>query len=294
MSITLSAPSLSLHSSLSHAPPHHRPVAFLRHLTLRHNHHRRLFCVAAAIPPEPVAWTKAPLAGVLPATETLFYVTVDVSNSPDLVANFACAGQYLHLRIPKVVLKPTTLYIASPPSLAEKTLEFEFLVRSVPHTTAAALCKLEKGHVVELSGIQGSGFDIDQLSPPKDYPTVLLFATGYGISPVRSLIETGFGADKRSDVRLYYGAENPEAMAYKERFKNWEASGVKVIPVYSRPGANWTSESGYVQGAHARAKKIADPRTTGAVLSGNPNMIEEVTALLVAEGVSREKILLAE
>lgn len=34
-------------------------------------------------------------------------------------------------------------------------------------------------------------------------------------SPIRSLIEAGFNADKRSDVRLYYGARNVNWMAYQ-------------------------------------------------------------------------------
>ena len=37
-------------------------------------------------------------------------------------------------------------------------------------------------------------------------------------SPIRSLIETGFGADKRNDVRLYYGATNLNRMAYRVLF----------------------------------------------------------------------------
>lgn len=34
-------------------------------------------------------------------------------------------------------------------------------------------------------------------------------------SPIRSLIESGFSAAKRSDVRLYYGARNLKRMAYQ-------------------------------------------------------------------------------
>lgn len=40
----------------------------------------------------------------------------------------------------------------------------------------------------------------------------------YLCSPIRSLIETGFGADRRSDVRLYYGARNLKRMAYQVWF----------------------------------------------------------------------------
>lgn len=37
-------------------------------------------------------------------------------------------------------------------------------------------------------------------------------------SPIRSLIESGFSATKRSDVRLYYGARNLKRMAYQVGF----------------------------------------------------------------------------
>ncbi|KAL0408922.1 UNVERIFIED_CONTAM: Fruit protein [Sesamum radiatum] len=118
----------------------------------------------------------------------------------------------------------------------------------------------------------GKGFDIDQISPPENYQTVLIFATGSGISPIRSLIEAGFSADKRSDVRLYYGARNLNQMAYQ-------------------PDDSWTGEPGYVQAAFARDKGVFSPQSTGAVLCGQKQMAEEVTSVLVADGVSTEKIL---
>lgn len=187
--------------------------------------------------------------------------------------------------------KPSFLAIASPPSLAGEKGLFEFLVKSVEGSTAEALCGLDKGDVVELTRAMGAGFDIDRISPPNEFPAVLIFATGSGISPIRSLIESGFGADKRSDVRLYYGARNLRRMAYQDRFKDWESSGVKVIPVLSQPDGTWDGESGFVQAAFAKAKNIFQPQVTGAVLCGQKQMTEEVTSLLVADGVPGEKIL---
>ncbi|KAJ6910719.1 hypothetical protein NC652_021390 [Populus alba x Populus x berolinensis] len=137
----------------------------------------------------------------------------------------------------------------------------------------------------------GRGFDIDQIEPAEKYPTVLIFATGSGISPIRSLIESGFNADKRSDVRLYYGARNLKRMAYRDRFKDWESSGVKIVPVLSQPDDNWTGESNYVQAAFSRFKQIYSPTGTGAVLCGQKQMTEEITSILVSDGVSSEKIL---
>jgi hypothetical protein len=48
-------------------------------------------------------------------------------------------------------------------------------------------------------------------------------------------------------VRLYYGAKSPEAMAFRERVTEWEAAGIKVVPVFSEKG------EGYVQDALAKA-----------------------------------------
>ncbi|KAH8500681.1 hypothetical protein H0E87_015782 [Populus deltoides] len=262
------------------------------HLTthLRHHRMRRLATVAAAVWQDTTVWTQAPLSGIEPAAESLFHVRIDVLDSPDLAASHTRAGQYLQLRVPDVE-KPSFLAIASPPSDAASKGAFDFLVKSVAGSTAELLCGLKRGDVVELSQAVGRGFDIEQIEPAEKYPTVLIFATGSGISPIRSLIESGFNADKRSDVRLYYGARNLKRMAYQDRFKDWESSGVKIVPVLSQPDDNWTGESNYVQAAFSRAKQIYSPTGTGVVLCGQKQMTEEITSILVSDGVSSEKIL---
>ncbi|GAB4828818.1 hypothetical protein Ancab_018479 [Ancistrocladus abbreviatus] len=286
------------------------PMSILRRLTLPfyshlhlHLHRRRVHyslnkrrrvshvaAAAAALRQDTTVWTQAPLAFIEPAAESLFHATINVSDSPDLASSHTSAGQYLQLRVPDVE-KPTFLAIASPPSLAAVRGEFEFLVKSVPGSIAELLCGLRKGDFVELSQVMGDGFHVDRISPPEEYSTVLIFATGSGISPIRSLIESGFGANKRSDVRLYYGARNLQRMAYQDRFKDWESSGLKIVPVLSQPDKSWTGETGYVQAAFSRAKRISNPKSTGAILCGQRQMAEEVTSVLVADGISSEKIL---
>ncbi|KAL2518943.1 FAD/NAD(P)-binding oxidoreductase [Abeliophyllum distichum] len=284
----------------SHAP--HRTKLFLplpmtlsklkpfNHLS-HHLRRRGLTVTAAAVRQDTTLWTPAPLLEVSPAAEFIFNITIDVSDSPDLASSYTKAGQYLQLRLQDPNTKPSFLAIASPPSTASSKGVFEFLVKSVTGSTAELLCGLQKGDVVELSQAMGKGFDIDQISPAKNYQTVLIFATGSGISPIRSLIESGFGAEKRSDVRLYYGARNLNRMAYQDRFKDWNSSGVDIVPVLSQPDDSWTGEQGYVQAAFARARRIFSPQYTGAVLCGQKQMTEEVTSILVGDGVSSEKIL---
>ncbi|XP_042021761.1 fruit protein pKIWI502 [Salvia splendens] len=286
MAVTIHSPTLS-----SHVPPMTlsklRPLRHLSH----HLRRRSLAVSAAAVRQDTTLWTPTPLLKISPAAESLFSITIDVSESPELAASYTKAGQYLQLRLPEPESKPSFLAIASPPTAAASDGVFEFLVKSVAGSTAELLCGLQKGDLVELSPAMGKGFDVDQISPPESYQTVLIFATGSGISPIRSLIEAGFGAEKRYDVRLYYGARDLNKMAYQERFKAWESSGVNIVPVLSQPGDSWTGEKGYVQDALVRNKNITNPQSTGVVLCGQKQMAEEVTSIVVGDGVSSEKIL---
>ncbi|KAI4379122.1 hypothetical protein MLD38_005457 [Melastoma candidum] len=257
--------------------------------------HRRFLSVSAAAVHHDAAslFTPAPISRIDPAATSsplLFHVHLDLSDSPELLSSYMIPGQYIQLRIPGF-RKLSFLAIASPPSTAAATGEFEFLVKSVKGSTAEALCRMRKGEFVEVSQAMGKGFEIDRIGPPEKFPTVFIFATGAGISPIRSLIESGFCAERRSDVRLYYGARNLERMAYRDRFKDWESSGINIIPVLSKPDHRWSGEIGFVQAPFNRADKNFSPLETGAVLCGQRQMAEEITSILVADGVSREKIL---
>lgn len=43
---------------------------------------------------------------------------------------------------------------------------------------------------MEASPVQGKGFPVDRI-PAESHPTVYMFATGTGISPIKALIESG-------------------------------------------------------------------------------------------------------
>lgn len=178
MAVKIHSPSLSFHvpqpsMTLSHLRP-------LRHLS----HHLRrssLAVSAASVKQDTTLWTPTPLLKISPAAESIFSVTIDVSESPELAASYTKAGQYLQLRLQDPESKPSFLAIASRPSAAASDGVFEFLVKSIVGSTAELLCGLQKGDVVELSPAMGKGFDTDQISPPENYQTVLIFATGSGI-----------------------------------------------------------------------------------------------------------------
>lgn len=249
---------------------------------------RALSGVAFALDQQELLFLEAPLTSIEQAAEQVFSLVLDISGSAALKSGHTRAGQYVQLRV--AGSKPAYMSIASPPKTAASG-SLEFLIKYVKGQTAGLLCDLRKGDKVEVGPVSGKGFPIERLAPAEDFPTVLLFATGTGISPVRSLIEGGFDAIKRSDVRLYYGTKTLQWMAYQDKFKEWELSGVKIVPVLSQSDDDWTGESGYVQASFAKEKGISDPLRTGAILSGQKEMIQDVTSYLVAEGVPQEKIL---
>ena len=78
---------------------------------------------------------------------------------------------------------------------------------------------------VAVSPVMGKGFPVDRV-PASDFDTMLIFATGTGISPIKALIDAGaLDVQSRSDVRLYYGAIDTNHMAYLNR---WAATGLCV------------------------------------------------------------------
>ncbi|KAM0862859.1 hypothetical protein ACQ4PT_044981 [Festuca glaucescens] len=278
---------LTLRPSSRHAFAHPkmlRSLPFLR---------RRLpsLVTVAAVQQDAAVWNAAPVSsvGAASADGMLFHLRVDLSDAADLASSYTAPGQYLTIRVPgEDGLKPAFMAIASPPGAGGG---FEFLVKTVPGATAEKLCGLRDGDVVELGAVMGKGFPIERVTPTDAAETLLLFATGTGISPIRSLIEFGFAADQRADVRLYYGARNLQTMAYQDRFAEWESTGLKIVPVLSQPDDSWKGARGYVQKAFLEAKNIANPTSTGAVLCGQKQMLEEVTLALAADGVSQDKIL---
>ncbi|CAL4977486.1 unnamed protein product [Urochloa decumbens] len=271
---------------------------------LRPHHHRLLSAAALAsaapaptaapVPPQaPTEWAEAPVASVRPATAdaSLYHVSLDLSAHGGLLASHAAAGQFLHFRLPSAPY-PIFLAIASPPPApgsSSPAAAFDFLVKRLPGTPSARLCDLRPGDLVHVgASVVGRGFDVARIADARD---VLVFATGSGISPIRSLVESSFVEDHKAGISLFYGVRNLQRMAYQERFNDWETKGVKIIPVLSRPDSQWTGERGYVQNVFSRMKNIVNPSSVGAILCGHKQMTEEITRVLVADGLSKDRIL---
>src|SRR5262245_30713367 len=123
-------------------------------------------------------WYEAKIDAVQPIADDLTSITLDLHGTP-LVGEHKLPGQHVKLSVPGVGEAPFA--IASVPDA--KSRRFDFLIKGGTHV-ADALSKLPRGATVRISKPTG-GFPIDKAKGR----TLLLFATGSGISAIRSVIE---------------------------------------------------------------------------------------------------------
>lgn len=227
---------------------------------------------------DPIEWTAAKIISSKPAAQGLQRLAVDTGSIAD---EYKIPGQFVQVRVGDS--KPGFFAIASPPDPNNQGV-VELLVKPVPDSASQLIADSKEGDSVDVSPVMGKGFPIAKL-PVDQYDTVLIFATGSGIAPVKALIESAdLQASGRKDVRLYYGTRSEDATPFTEDAAAWE--GVKIINVYSSAG------EGYVQDVFAKEGSLADGAKTGAVLCGQKQMCEQVTQILLERGVAPDNILL--
>jgi NAD(P)H-flavin reductase len=218
-------------------------------------------------------WYPATLVARSPAADGLTDLTLDVSVGP-LASTHQRPGQYVRLRLPGH--EEGMFAIASPPDAAGR---WDLLVKEGSELPDA-LVRLPLGSRVEVSRPEGRGFPLEHVRGTE----LLLFATGSGISAIRSVIESiRRERDTYGRVTLYFGARTPGAFAYERDFESWERAGIRVVPTVSQPGASgWQGLTGYVQ-AHLAEKPLA-PGTI-AFVCGQQEMVQGVIKALEARGL---------
>ncbi|WP_224363762.1 NAD-binding oxidoreductase [Hyalangium versicolor] len=224
-------------------------------------------------------WHPATLVARSPSADGLTDLTLDLSETP-LRGAHQRPGQYVHLRLPGHP-EEGLFALASPPGNSGR---WDFLVKEGSPLTSA-LIHLPMGASVEVSHPEGRGFPLEQARGK----ALLLFATGSGISPIRSVIES-IRRERREygRVTLYFGVRTPSAFAYARDFEAWEQSGIHVVRTVSQPGASgWQGLTGYVQGHLAEEPLSAD---TMAFVCGQQEMVTGVVQALQARGLPASSI----
>jgi sulfhydrogenase subunit gamma (sulfur reductase) len=195
----------------------------------------------------------------------------DVSFIPGQVAVLAVEGEY-----------PAYFAFASAP----EDPELEVLVKE-KQGSSKRIFEMKPGERVQLLEIAGNGFALDE-QKGKD---LVFVAMGTGVAPLRSALRHVL---KRKEdfgqLVVLYGARTPDSFCYRAETENWEARGVELRQVISRPdGHDWSGPTGYVQSLLDHVLPMLSSPV--ALICGSPEMMEQTRDRLRQMGFDARDIL---
>jgi NAD(P)H-flavin reductase len=165
--------------------------------------------------------------------------------------------------------------------------ELEFLVKLSNEPPSRAVYEMKPGDRVSLVEIAGHGFDLEE-QKGRD---LVFVAMGTGVAPLRSALRSVLRrAEDFGQVVVLYGVRTPEDFCYRDETDVWEAAGVELRQVVSRPGGyEWAGSIGYVQSLLDNVlPTLSDPV---ALVCGSREMIEQTRDRLREMGFAPERIL---
>jgi ferredoxin-NADP reductase len=199
-------------------------------------------------------------------------------------------GQYATLGLmgpEKLVQRPMSIS-----SSADRLDEYEFFIRLVEAGEFTPLLwERRVGDPINIKGAKGRFVLQD------DDRTGLLVASGTGLAPFMSMIETLRDRGQTRDLVLLHGVSHDYDLAWRAQLEALEHSGsfpVRYAATVSRPQncPDWTGLTGRVEAIvegqldHHRLT----PENTTIYLCGNPDMIEAVEAMAAARGFPPEQV----
>ncbi len=218
----------------------------------------------------------ARVARVDDLTHDVRALALELCNPPDIAFQ---AGQFVSFEVPKPGLPfPVTrpYSIASPPSNPHV---IELLFNLVPDGPGSSfLFSLETGDPVSFRGPAGT-FVL------RDYPDrrLLFVATGTGIAPMRSMIQTRLPSP--TPVTLIWGLRHERDLYYQDELAALAARHPEFSYeiTLSQPSPSWTGVTGRVQPLVERHTARVDD--LAVYVCGGREMIKSVTSLIQSRGI---------
>ena len=189
-------------------------------------------------------------------------------------------GQVAVLSIPGEA--PAYFAFASAPEEAE----LEVLVKQ-KLGASNLIFDMTVGERIELLDVVGHGFALDE-QKNKD---LVFVAMGTGVAPLRSALRHVLKRkDEFGQLVVLYGARTPDDFCYRHETDRWEAAGVELRQVISRPdGHDWSGPTGYVQSLLDHV--LPNLNSPVALICGSLEMIEQTRDRLGQMGFKPHEIL---
>ncbi len=119
-----------------------------------------------------------------------------------------------------------------------------------------------------------------------DYRPLVMVATGTGLAPIKSILESLMDDPDCPPVSLYWGMRTAADLYMHEQIQAWGARlyDFQYVPVLSRADEAWSGRRGHVQ--HAVAADLPDLSEHAIYLCGSPDMIRDARETFLALGAS--------
>jgi sulfhydrogenase subunit gamma (sulfur reductase) len=164
--------------------------------------------------------------------------------------------------------------------------ELEVLVKQTAGVSSR-IYDMQEGERIELLEVAGHGFDLDE-QKGKD---LVFVAMGTGVAPLRSALRHVLNRKKDfGQLVVLYGARTPDHFCFRDETEGWEAAGVELRQVISRPdGHDWSGPTGYVQSLLDHV--LPDLKSPIALICGSLEMMGQTRDRLRQMGFGADEIL---
>lgn len=188
-------------------------------------------------------------------------------------------GQYANIVLPDGIARCFSM--ASKPH--NRTIDFH--IRRIPggHFTDRMLRQLSPGDALDVELPLGTFFWHEADDRP-----LLMVATGTGLAPIRSILESLLDNYDCPPVTLYWGARTEADLYLHNEIGAWgdRLCNFNYVPVLSQPDAAWGGRHGYVQ--HAVLRDFADLSDYSIYICGLPDMIRDARTAFQQRAASVE------
>jgi len=220
----------------------------------------------------PAARHAAVIKDVRPVTTEVLHLKIEI---PGLAEPAWRPGQYMNVHLPDGTHRSFSM--ASCP--AGGIVDFHVRRIAGGRFTEERLSAMRPGDALEIELPLGA-FGLHK----SDYRPLVMVATGTGIAPIKSMLESLLDDDDCPPVSLYWGMRTEADLYLDDVFRSWRGRlyEFEYVPVLSRADALWPGRRGHVQ--QVVIADFPDLSGHGIYLCGSPAMIDEAKNEFVARG----------
>ena len=207
--------------------------------------------------------------------------------TPDIIS--FVAGQYVSIKVNEQGMRRSYSVVSSP----DDDHGVNLVAAMIPEGLGTGyLRKLKPGDEVEVLGPLGR-FVVNETSPEVAQSKLLFVATGSGIAPIWSMINDLLINKRESrQVRLHWGMRSEQELFWVDNWERLAEAHQNFVfdIVLSQPSEEWELCNGHVQDCLKRDFVKEGLREWEGYVCGNPEMVDEVTALLPTLGMNPANI----